>query len=121
MRAIKIDAKEQTITEIDITEPYPEINHAIGADTIEIGMTLGREFQGGSDDHLLYCDEEGMIKWDEGKFTEGFLWAGELFAGSGVVIGWDPCSGEEIDATLTIEDVGKIVQFTEMGKMKEVA
>jgi hypothetical protein len=99
MKAIKIDAITQTVSEITI-DIWSEIAPAIGCDLFDCVCLSPTE--------TLYCDDEGLLKNPE-HFIQirGYP---QPLAGSALILGSDE-EGESVDTKLTIEQVQKMVTF----------
>ncbi len=92
-RAIKIDPKAKTITEIDIKGP-DEIRKNIGGWFAVLRMNAPGEY--------IYFDEEGDLK----QGLAAFKIADVVLRGSAVVM----CNGTK-DAKSSIDDVAALVRF----------
>lgn len=102
MRAILINPFDQTIKEVVYTGDYREIYVLTDCQTFTcVGI---------DDDNTLYVDDEGLLK--DNRY---FSWNGRNFAGKGIVIGVDYQTGEDMETSLTIEDVAKAVEFLPEG------
>ncbi len=102
MKAIKINAKDRKIEEIEIST-WKDISPAIGCDLFTT-MCMGRS----STSDRLYIDDEGMINGTQDFFyLEGMP---QPYAGNGVILGTDR-EGESIEPKTKIEDL-KITFFT---------
>ena len=104
MRAIKIDSKNRTVSEIDIDEQKGVLNEwykAIGCELVEVAHYM-------SDKNHILVDEEGLLK----DITDFFIYNGNLqpFAGNGLVVGVDE-EGKTISCDVTLEEVTKNVTF----------
>ena len=112
-RAIKIDAYERTVTEVQISEEdYKEIPRAIGCDLFCVGTYL-------PNGDALMVDDEG---WLREEATKGFSLRGfgeGIFAGNGLIVGSDDEGGtddvktELIDLNLKIGFMADDVEITD--------
>lgn len=99
MRAILINPKEQTITEVECTGELDNMQSYVGG-YIELVRIDSR--------NDLYVDEEGMFKPEQGMFRfDGDNPA--YLVGNGIITG---ASGSVVaDATLTLDEVRARVAF----------
>lgn len=103
MKAILIDSKNRTVSQIEVSNAYPDINKAIGVDLI----CVGTELPGAT----LYVDDEGLLKSENTVFE--FQGAHQPFAGNGVILGFDPNEEEENkDCPYTVEQIRAKVKWT---------
>lgn len=77
MKAYKIDATNNVITTIEMSEDFLEISRNIGCDLFTVGRTL-------KNGDTLFVDDEGLIN---PNVKRGFLFDGQFFAGNGVMLG----------------------------------
>ncbi len=98
MKAIKIDAVNRKIEEIDI-DGLPDMQAAVGG-LIEIG----HHFRPSAD--IIYVDEEGLLKEPDNFFA--IEHETQLLAGNGLIVGTGH-QGEEKEPEITIEYVQKHV------------
>ena len=101
-KAILIDVKAETITEIQVGD-YLDIQHKIGCDIFTIGMHL-------PDCDAIYVDDEGLLSVaPESKF---FLMEGahQPFVGNGLICGGDS-EGETQNVKMTVDEVKKQIKF----------
>lgn len=98
-RAVHIDAKACTVTEVVVTG-LPDLQRLVGG-YIEVARS-------GNPKVTLYVDEEGMIK----SLPRGFLYnnCGPYY-GNGVVIGGPDREGDDTDLAASLEEVTALVQF----------
>jgi len=94
MKAIRIDAKNQTISMIDIEKGLATLQEHVGG-YIEAALYF-------PDGDVMYVNEEGLLNnpehfqfWPKHK---------RMFAGDGIIVGSDD-EGNDIDTTLTIKDI----------------
>lgn len=101
MRAIKIDAKEKTITEIQI-DGLDDLQKAVGG-----WITFALEFE---NQDTLYVDDEGLLKNPED--FQHWVEQGEhrVFAGNGIIQGTS-VNGDGVDAKSTIEEIKEKLCF----------
>lgn len=100
MRAIKLDATNETIDYIELNGTLADLQKHVGG-YIEIGI----QFPNGD---LLYVDEEGLMKAP----TTYQLWKKEkrVFAGSGLIVNVDE-NGDDAPPLTSIEDIKKSMSF----------
>lgn len=116
MRALKVDAANRTITEIDIPSGmFLERAYAeIGCNTVEVVIDIPVS---GKDDcyDSVYVDEEGWLKPAPHWFCiEG---GHQPFAGSAVVVGTDE-EGDTCPATISLERLTSMVTFKSLGEIQ---
>ena len=100
MKAIFVNAEDQTVTETEING-WEEIAPAIGADlfaTVDISPT-----------ETVFVDDEGLLK-NPSHFImfEGYP---QPLAGNGLILGLNRDNGEEVSTKLTVEEVKAQVTF----------
>jgi len=108
MKAILIDSKNKTVTEVKISGDLQSIYKIMGVDMIEVATYL-------SDEDCIYCDEEGMMK-SLGHFFE-VKGAHQPFAGNGLVVGTSD-DGDTASTKMSVEDVRPFVSFTSIYELK---
>lgn len=105
MKAIKIDATEKTVTEVEYDGDYKTIYKLGGFDTFTV-IDLG-------DGETLFIDDNGLLNEENTKFFKlagpDYKYAQPL-AGNGVILGTDD-EGESIATKLTVEKVAANVLF----------
>jgi len=100
MKAYKIDAYTNTITELEMSEDYREISQNIGCEMFCVAKTL-------PNGDTLFVDDEG---WINPSVTRAFKFDGRVFAGNGVLLGCN--GGGESESAKTKElDIAKLVEF----------
>ena len=77
MKAYKIDAYNNVITTIEMSDDHREISENIGCDLFCVGRTL-------PNGDTLFVDDEGYMKE---SVTRGFVFDGQFYAGNGVLLG----------------------------------
>lgn len=93
MRAVLIDAKNRTVTDVDYSGDYKEIYKLIGCEL----FTLVRNLPGGDE---VFVDDEGLLKLaGDTPFFE-IPWYPSPLAGSGLILS----SGKEGEATDATHD-----------------
>lgn len=116
MRAIKIDATNRTITEVETDGKLESIYALIGCSIIEAG---GRFTNG----DCLFVDEEGLLGLDEeaglmGVHGFAVRYNGEVMehpfqeflAGNGLIVG-EGSDGESAGASSALEQIAALVRF----------
>lgn len=105
LRAILIDAKNKTVSEIQLGKDYKEISKKIGCDLFTVATT----FPNGDG---VFVDDEGLING-----TPDFFYCKNIYphplAGSAVILGSDR-EGESKDAKIKIPDLGEIKFMSRM-------
>lgn len=112
MRAILIDPKNRTVTEVNYTGDYRNINTHIQADCFDI-VRIGDE-----NDNTIFVDDEGLIN-DKARDVGFFRFDGDnpmALAGYGLILGTD-AEGESIECNLSVADVYSRVAFGELARM----
>lgn len=105
MKAIKIDAYANTVTEIEISEDYREISRNIGCEL----FCQGASFPNGD---TLYVDDEG---WLNGNVTRAFAFNGRVLAGNGLILGCNPNTGDSRSVKTSLENIKGMVKFMPEG------
>lgn len=100
MKAYKIDATANVITEIQIGKDYREISQNIGCELFTVAHTL-------PNGDTLFVDDEG---WLNGNVTRAFKFAGRVFAGNGVVLGCNR-AGESASVKTKELVIAEFVEF----------
>lgn len=95
MRAILIDAKNRVVQEIENKGDLDSIYRAINVEMIEVG-----NYNPETGD-TMYVDEEGLINGT----TYGFELFGRQYAGSGIIFGTNPETGDNASAVMKLEDI----------------
>lgn len=105
MKAIKIDVAARTVTAIEVAGLSDM--QAVVAGSIEVATEVQHQDQW----NTVFCNEEGLYL----PIRDWFIWQGahQPFKGNGLVIGFNPETGESIDTNLTVEDVKKFVRFAD--------
>jgi hypothetical protein len=109
MKAILIDIKNQTITDVDIKGDLQSWYKLIGCQYVECAHYLNKH-------DSIMVDEEGLLSQPEGFFyVEG---AHQPFAGNGLVVGVDK-NGKTVDVKMTAADLIRIgVEFIHPMKIR---
>jgi len=103
MRGFLIDPEAKTITEVDHNGDYKQIYEFIGVDCFTVVQM--------DDVNCVYVDDEGLLNNPRYFFTiQGYH---QPLAGKGLVLGVDE-EGETIGTNLELEDLQKIIRFTEL-------
>jgi len=112
-KAIRIDSKNKTITEVEIGDGIQDIYKHVGCDTFTV-VNLG----GGVD---LYVDDEGLLKnaWVDKDTGEKHNMTGiqiqgypQVLMGNGLVMGHNE-EGESVDCPVSKEQVEAVVTLVE--------
>jgi hypothetical protein len=99
MKAIFIDSANEKIKQIEVSGLKDLQAYVNGY--VEIALTVGN--------NVIYVDEEGLYKGYGMWFKYGEY--PQPFTGNGIVIGYDPDTGDEVDVSLTVEQVKAKVKF----------
>lgn len=100
MKAYKIDATNNVITTIEMSEDYREISRNIDCDCFTVGRTL-------KNGDTLFVDDEGFLN---SNVKRGFMFDGQFFAGNGVFLGGTP-DGSSADVKTNELDIASRVTF----------
>ena len=102
MKAILINPFDKTVTEVQLTSDFRDIQKAIKAEWFTTVRISRRDY--------IYVDDEGLLK---DLSTQAFFIHTNYpqpLAGIGCVLGCDE-EGESMDTTLTLEQVKRAVVF----------
>jgi hypothetical protein len=104
MRAILIDSKNKTVSEIDIddTKTLEDWYRNLDCELVEVAHYISEK------NHIL-VDEEGLLKDPDNFFT--YNGAHQPFAGNGLIVGVDFNTGESVSCDITLEEVEQNVMF----------
>tara|TARA_R110000796_G_scaffold11715_3_gene39433 strand:- start:648 stop:989 length:342 start_codon:yes stop_codon:yes gene_type:complete len=105
MKAIKIDATYNLISEVEVAD-FNDISKHGGFDIFTTGVRL-------ENGDTIWVDDEGALKGD----TRGFFFNGQSLYGNGIVCGGDNYTGESHDVQTTMADIAKQVEFLPVGKV----
>jgi len=102
MRAIRIDVEKRTVTEVELdsTDTLKALQEQVGG-----LITTAHCLENGDD---IYCDDEGLLKPQEGFFCYDLQTA--PFPGNGIIVGADD-KGRTVAAKSTVEEIQKAVVF----------
>ena len=95
MRAIWIDAKSKTVSEVQV-HTLEDWHRYVGCGYVEIAQRL-------STGDALLVDEEGLLR----KRDERFYFGGKLYVGNGLIVG----RGDDDEAEVSVEVVRDLVVF----------
>ncbi len=99
MKAYKIDAYKNTITEVSIKD-YKDIYIQVECDTFTVAATL-------PNGDTLYVDDEGYLNE---HVTRGFMFNGCFFAGNGLLLG-STKGGDSANVKTKSLDAANMVKF----------
>lgn len=102
-KAILINAKDKTITEVEIND-YKDIYKFCG---YNLFTCVRMDAKG----NTLYVDDEGLINGTD----FGFIIKGQPLMGNAIVLGTNRYNGESEDTSLTTEQLFKEVSFFDNG------
>lgn len=109
MRAIKIDALNRTIIEIDING-YKDMQAAV-----EGCICLAFDYP--DDKHSCYINDEGLLCSPQHFFVSKFV--RQPFAGNGIIVGNTP-TGNTKACTLKLDDVKNSILFLTLDQVQEL-
>lgn len=106
-KAILIDVNNKTVTEVTVEKDSR--GYHLDSMYKHIGCEMVQVVNVGEND--IYVDEEGLLKLTPS--TNFFMWKGyhEPLAGNGLIMGYDDNTGENVDTTLTVEEVKNNIKF----------
>ena len=115
MKAILIDSKNKTVSEITIDENaealLEEWYKHIDCELVQVAHDISKH------DSIL-VDEEGLLKNPDNFFT--YNGAHQQFAGNGLIVGRNE-DGETVDCEITLEEATlNVIFFTPLGMKAEV-
>jgi hypothetical protein len=99
MKGIKIDATNRMVTEVEVNG-LSDMQKEVGG-YIESAMYLGKQ------DHVLFVDEEGLLK--EG--LSSFYFNGRVFLGNGLIMGFSFKTGNNKDCKMSLKVIKDLVKF----------
>lgn len=105
MRAILIDPFARTVTEVEYTGEYTNINEHIKAQYFDV-VRINRKGD------AIFVDDEGLINGNENQAYFGWLGYMNPLAGRGLILGCDD-EGESIEPTISLETAQKHVIWLE--------
>lgn len=100
IQAFFINAKEQTVTQMEIKQDLQTYYDLIGCRVVD-GIYLDAE-------NFCYVDDEGLLKEQEGYFALANF--PRPFAGNGIIVGTDE-EGNDVSSKLVLEEVRRNVKF----------
>ena len=106
MKAILIDAINQTVATVNIDEDNSlnEYYRLIGCNCVT-AITINDVYP-----HTLYLDDESLLNHET---QAAFELLGQRFIGNGVIVGFDADEGDDTDTRLTENYVRGLVTFCE--------
>lgn len=102
VKAILIDAKAQTVTDVELDNG--DINHMHVLLKCDC-FTLAGNFKG----NIAYVDDEGLYKDN----LHYFQWPGypQPLAGNGLIMGPDNGQGDHVDVTISAAEISPSIEF----------
>ena len=97
MKAIFIDARNQTVTEIEIENDLYVMYDKIGCRVVQVV-----EYR----DEFIVCDDEARLK----TWEHGFALGDWRICGNALIVS-DNENGDFADTKMTVEDVAKAIRF----------
>lgn len=117
MKAILIDVKKRTLTEVDVdsSNTLEEWYKLIDCNLVEVAMELPNNEHNGNS---IMVDEEGMLSIgeDSGFFT--MAGGHQPFAGNGLIVGINYDNGETIDVSITVDYLKDKINFFTFHEVK---
>lgn len=113
MKAIKIDATNQTVTEIEIDGSLDDIYKHVECRCFAIGAYFENE-------DAVYVDDEGLLVGKEAFFELEGITSYPL-AGNSLIVGTDMNTGKSIDCQTTLEEVKQKVSFLTYSQFRKLA
>lgn len=102
MKAIFINSAAQTVTPVDFTGNYKDIQRKLGVRTFTVLTTA----KGDS----CYADDEGLLNETQYFFQCVAIYPHPI-AGNALILGCDD-EGDDVDCKSTVDDLGEIKFFT---------
>lgn len=106
-KGILIDVNNKTITEVTVEKNsngthLDSLYKLIGCEMVQV-VSVG--------ENDIYVDEEGLLKLTPS--TNFFKWKDypQPLTGNGLILGYDDSTGQNIDVTMTVEEVKQKVKF----------
>lgn len=113
MKAILIDVKNQTVTDVmyDGNNSLNEWYRLMGCEMVETAMDIPNKDGDENIANTVLVDEEGLLNVDES--TKFFTIKGghQPFAGNGLIVGTNYYNGETVDVGITADDVRDKIKF----------
>lgn len=98
MRAVLINVDAKSVTEVDITDDIETMYAHLGCECFCSAGVLG--------DNMLLVDDEGLLHHPIAKaFCMPQIRPDTFLVGNGLLVGYDPITGETIDCNLPIESL----------------
>ena len=122
VKALKINAANKTIVEVEKGEGIQDIYKHVGCQSFEV-VPIGYPDEVASiyvDEEALckeaYIDEDGVKHGMHGFHVENWP---HLVIGNGLVMGFDPETGDSGDCPLSIEELQKVITFVEFDRPQD--
>jgi hypothetical protein len=112
MKAILINAKEKTITEVQVDENnlLQSIYDHMKVSMIEQAHVSDLKINGLLHvEDIMYVDEEGLINETDYGFTVPYRGGTYDFMGNGLIVGLKYDTGDTTDCLSSVEDIEKLV------------
>lgn len=116
MKAIKIDVVNKTVTTVDVGPTLEELYEALQCEVIT--TVFFPEFF--KDD--MFVDDEALLK-EPNEILGAFftdLYPNQPIFSNGLVVGFDPETGERVDCKMTAEQVASTVRFLDEKETQEM-
>jgi hypothetical protein len=112
MKAILINAENQTVEQVDIPdnkhlETYYSLLKCECVTVVEIAVQRN---------HSLYLDDEVLLS-DFHQY--GFSIFGQEFVGNGPIVGYNPDEGEDVDVRVTSQYITGLVQILDRSQIDD--
>lgn len=112
MKAILINAETQTVEQVDIPddkhlETYYALLKCDSVTVVEIAVERN---------HSLYLDDEALLS-DFHQYDFSIL--GQEFVGNGLIVGYNPDEGEDVDVQVTPQYISGLVHFLDRSQIDD--
>jgi hypothetical protein len=112
LKAFAIDSEKEEVHEVMLPE-NDELRLAMAQECV--GGLIETAYELDNND-TFYCNEEGMfLNYQKAFEVKG---AHQPFLGNGIVMGFNPRTGETVGAKSTIEEIQQLVSFTTLRELK---
>ena len=111
MKAILIDVKNETVTDVTYDEKHSldEWYKLIGCELVEVATEIPNTDN--TTGNSIMVDEEGMLGLDDNSKFFTVEDAHQPFAGNGLIVGINYDNGKTIDCSITADDIRNKIKF----------
>jgi hypothetical protein len=112
MKAILIDSKNETVTEVEISNEnsLQDWYKKLGCQMVEVAHYF--------DEHdSIMVDEEGLLSMDSDTKFFTVVGGHQPFAGNGLVVGVDD-EGESVDCNKGVDEIKSLVKFFTLSEIQ---